>query len=174
MVSPFVSTFSHSGERVPLIHDANNNIKSDEEEAKNDDAKMKTTTFTTAFAFVAFYRRARSPFLPFGEKRFVWCVFARFVTVAIGEGNDHARHRMLPERFNLQLRFRANTWTGKVGAKLITSGVQRVSLRKSFRYDGSRSAVQRIRHGTERDVWVFLVPSWKFDDEIYVRYWRAS
>merc|ERR1719199_1591771 len=54
MVSPFVSTFSHSGERVPLIHDANNNIKSDEEEAKNDDAKMKTTTFTTAFAFVAF------------------------------------------------------------------------------------------------------------------------
>jgi hypothetical protein len=54
MVSP-VSTFSHSGERVPLIHDANNNnIKSDEEEAKNDDAKMKTTTFTTAFAFVAF------------------------------------------------------------------------------------------------------------------------
>ena len=56
MVSPFVSTFSHSGERVPLIHDANNNnnIKSDEEEAKNDDAKMKTTTFTKAFAFVAF------------------------------------------------------------------------------------------------------------------------
>ena len=48
MVSP-VSTFSHSGERVPLIHDANNNnnIKSDEEDAKNDDAKMKTTTFFT-------------------------------------------------------------------------------------------------------------------------------
>ena len=56
-MEPFVSTFSHSGERVPLIYDANNNNnnnnKSDEEEAKSDDAKMKTTTFT-AFAFVAF------------------------------------------------------------------------------------------------------------------------
>ena len=53
-MAPFVSTHSHSGERVPLIYDANNNNnKSDEDETKSDDAKMKTTTFT-AFAFVAF------------------------------------------------------------------------------------------------------------------------
>ena len=126
MVSP-VSTFSHSGERVPLIHDANNNnIKSDEEEAKNDDAKMKTTTFTTAFAFVAFLSA---------------CAFA--VSSLRGNkgssgvsllGSSSSQSQSAKETITLvtgcsprdliySLDFDPSTWTGKVGAKLITSGM---------------------------------------------------
>ena len=126
MVSP-VSTFSHSGERVPLIHDANNNnIKSDEEEAKNDDAKMKTTTFTTAFAFVAFLSA---------------CAFA-VSSLRGGKGSSgvsllgssSSRSQSAKETITLvtgcsprdliySLDFDPSTWTGKVGAKLITSGM---------------------------------------------------
>ena len=126
MVSP-VSAFSHSGERVPLIHDANNNnIKSDEEEAKNDDAKMKTTTFTTAFAFVAFLSA---------------CAFA-VSSLRGGKGSSgvsllgssSSQSQSAKETITLvtgcsprdliySLDFDPSTWTGKVGAKLITSGM---------------------------------------------------
>ena len=125
-MAPFVSTFSHSGERVPLIYDANNNNnnKSDEEEAKNDDAKMKSTTFT-AFAFVAVSACAFAVSSVRGGKG----VSGVSLLGSSSSSSQSAKETITlvtgcsPRDLIYGLDFDPNTWTGKVGAKLITSGM---------------------------------------------------